>query len=81
MIILIVNVLMTNQPKEWNSVGYVLWHNGKIFCHTVPRKEISADYFSAEVETSKQNGYNEYEAQLEAMKKLSKSCGLSLEEI
>ncbi len=40
MIILIVNVLMTNQPKEWNSVGYALWHNGKIYKYTAHKREI-----------------------------------------
>ncbi len=63
------------------SVGYVLCHDGKIFRYTAPKKEIISYYYSAEVEKSKQNGYNEYEAQLEAMKKLAKSCGFSFEEV
>ncbi len=41
MTILIVNVLMTNQPKEWNSVGYVLCHDGKIYKYTAHKREIS----------------------------------------
>ncbi len=45
MTILIVNVLMTNQPKEWNSVGYALWHNGKIYKFTAHKREISRAFF------------------------------------
>ncbi len=62
-------------------MGYVLCHDGKIFRYTAPEKETISYYYSAEVAKGKQNGYNEYESQLEAMKKLSKSCGFSFEEI
>ncbi len=56
-------------------MGYVLCHDGKIFRYTAPEKETISYYYRIEVAKGKQNGYNEYESQLEAMKKLSKSCG------
>ncbi len=63
------------------SVGYVLCHDGKIFRYTAPRKEIISYYYSAEVEKRKQNGYNEYEAQLKALKSLSETYSFTFEEV
>ncbi len=79
---------MPPSPDDVNAVkqngygeGIVLCHNGNVFRYTSPQREVSSYYYNAEVAKLKLKGYNEYEAQLKTMKKLSELFGFTFEEV
>lgn len=79
---------MPPSPDDVNAVkqngyseGIVLCHNGNVFRYTAPRREVSSYLYTAMVAKYKSKDYNEYEAQLKAMKELSELLDFDFEEV
>lgn len=62
------------------SLGVVLCHNGQIYAYTAD-ETVEEDYFSAVVANYKKIGYNECEAQLEALKEVRQHFQISFKEV
>lgn len=62
------------------SLGLVLCHNGQIYAYTAD-ETVDENYFSAVVANYKKSGYNECEAQLEALKEIQQHFQISFKEV
>lgn len=63
------------------SKGYVLCHDGKIYEYTASNSKITNLVYDLVVAKWKYRGYNEFEAQIEALKELSKDYGFTFKEL
>ena len=66
--------------KNNYSLGVVCGHNGKIFMYS-SEVEISEKYFAQKVAYYKKKGYNDYDAQIETIKTLSKLHNIKCKEV
>lgn len=62
------------------GVGIVVGHNGKIFMYSA-NEEVSGDYYKLVVEDYLKQGYNEYEAQIEAIMELQTKFDINFKEV
>lgn len=62
------------------SVGIVACHDGKIFRYA-SNQEIGVVYYEMIVEKHLKSGYNEYEAQIQALKELCTKFDIMIEEV
>ena len=61
--------------------AYALCHNGKIFEYTAPKEPINEKIYNLRLAKYKEMGYNEYDAQLNALKYLSEIYGFTFREV
>lgn len=62
------------------NLGIVLCHDGKIFAY-YSEESVNENYFSAVVAKYKKNGYNEFEAQWNALTDVSKNFRIFFKEV
>lgn len=72
-----INAALRNGYKK----GYALCHDGKIYTYTAPNNYIDSTIFDLRVAKLEKSGYNKADAQLEALKELSKLYGFEFEEV
>lgn len=74
-----INDLNSNFFNHYD-VGIVVCHDGKIFLYS-SQQEINENYYLITVEEYLKIGYNEYEAQIEALKELQTKFDIIVEEV
>lgn len=74
-----INDLNSNFVNNY-GLGIVVCHDGKIFKYA-SNQEIRVDYYKMIVEKYLKKGYNEYEAQIEALKELARKFDIMIEEV
>lgn len=62
------------------GIGIVICHDGKVFMYSA-NEEISNDYYKLVVEDYLKCGYNEYEAQIEAIRELREKFDINFKEV
>ena len=67
--------------KNGYKKGYALCHDGRIYAYTAPDRYIDQTIFDLRVAKLEKGGYNKADAQLEAMRELSKFYGFDFEEV
>ena len=63
------------------GVGYILGHNGTIFEYTAPSRYIRSTIYDLTIADFKEQGYNEYEAQVKTLDALAEEFGFSFKEV
>lgn len=66
--------------KNKYSLGIVCGHDGSVFIYT-SEEEMPKSFFRKKVEYYRKLGYNDYEAQIETIKKLSESHNIKCKEV
>ena len=74
-----INDLNSNFVNNY-GLGIVVCHDGKIFKYA-SNQEIRVDYYKMIVEKYLKKGYNEHEAQIEALKELARKFDIMIEEV
>ena len=66
----------------WNnySIGIVVCHNGKVYMYSTD-EEISQEYYSLTVAEYLKQGFNEDDAQIEALEEIKKKFNIRFKEV
>ena len=73
-----INDLNSNYYNHYD-IGIIICHDGKVFIYS-SKEEINEDYYKLTVEEYLKNGYNEYEAQISALKELQAKFDIEVKE-
>lgn len=74
-----INDLNSNFENDY-GLGVIACHNGKIFLYDSHEK-IEPDYYNLVVANNIRSGYNEFDAQIEALQKISKHFEIKVKEV
>ena len=71
--------LIANYENEY-SLGIIVCHNGTVFVYTSD-EDLNAEYYKLVIADYYDDGYNEYEAQIMAIKELASKFKIMVEEV
>lgn len=74
-----INDLNSNYYNHYD-IGIIICHDGKVFIYS-SKEEINEDYYTLIVEKYLKCGYNEYEAQICALKELQSKFEIQVKEV
>lgn len=66
--------------KNKYSLGVICGHDGKVFIYT-SQVEIPRGFYAKKVEYFRKKGYNDYDAQIETIKSISKTYNIKCKEV
>ena len=74
-----INDLNSNYYNHYD-LGIIVCHDGKVFVYS-SEQEINEEYYKLKVEKFLKSGYNEYEAQIMALKELQLQFDIQIKEV